>query len=360
MTNRFLMGPSGGTAASMGAFMQYFVQQVCNNEIYFVPETWRTMVGLTNRKLIPATKSDVQGWDKIGGSPIIPSCKNTNVFEIKKGNNLPIDMSDNVKTFCEGYDGAVIIGGGGTTIQSTLLNKAQGINFNIPLATMDNDVCCFDDVLGFETAKQYSAASINACSNDARTMQRPTIVFSMGYECGRLAVAATNTARRVYGTKIDMLHIPETRVAIEDVANKIKKDYNGGDYTIVISEGVCKAEQSDQANDNGTHKKFDVNDYSEKLKQLTGINFKVMIPDYVQRSGNPVRLDLKLAKKFAIKTVDLINSGKWNYVIGSIKGEITAMPLEKVYEVIIKQNASSAWYTTPKLSIEKLSDILVK
>ncbi len=351
------IGASGGTAASMGACMEYTVNMNENGVFYFVPRMWRTMAGLTDLKLIRASKSMVDGWDKKGGSPIIPSCKDTNVFKIKGENGEITDMSDKVRQFCEGCEGVIVIGGGGTTAQSAALHQKQGLNFIVPLATMDNDIACFDNVLGFPTAVERSAASIDACSNDAQTMQRPTLVFSMGYECGRLAVAAVKYARKVYGTKIDMLVIPETGVAIEDVARQIKEKYKGGAFTIVVSEGTCKTEKG---TDDGQHKKFGTADYAKRLIELTGIQFKVLTPDYMQRSGIPVAKDLELAKKFAAKVTELISAGKWNYVIGSIKGEITAMPIEKAIEVISKQNASSAWYTTPELSLDDVSDILIK
>lgn len=354
---KILLGPSGGTAASMGAFMQYWIQKTgYTGETWLVPEMWRTLVGLTDRELILATREFVDDWDKMGGSPKIPSCKNTNVFKIQQGDSSTKDLSHIVRDFCEGYDGILAVGGGGTTFQSAALNQKQGINSIVALATMDNDICCFDNVLGFETAARNSAASINACSNDAQTMQRPTMVFSMGYECGRLSVEAVKYARRIYGTKVDLLHIPETDVAIEDVAAQIRKKYKGGDFTIVISEGVCK---STGTND-GTHKEFSTSEYAERLMQLSGIKFKVLIPDYNQRSGIPVNADKFLALRFAKKAEELISKGQWNHVIGSNRGEIVVKPFEEVIEVLDKQNSSSHWYATPRMFLDYVNDILIK
>lgn len=354
---KVLLGPSGGTAASMGAFMKYFVQKSASTtEIDLVPEMWRTMAGLNNRTLVRASDRVVDGWDMRGGSPEIPSCKNTNVFRVAKKVGTIIDMSNVVRDFCKDYDGIIAVGGGGITLQYEALNRKQGLNFIVALATMDNDICCFDNMLGFETAVQCSAASINACSNDARTMQRPTMVFSMGYECGRLAACAVKHARKHYGTKIDLLHIPETDVSIEDVAAKIRNMYNGGDFTIVISEGVCKS----TGTSDGVHKKFSTNEYARKLMNLSGIEFKVLTPDYMQRSGIPVYEDRILADKFAQKALQLIDSGKWNRVIASVNDEVVTMPLDKAKEIIEKQNASSCWYSTPKMSLDAVKDILIK
>ena len=354
---KVLLGPSGGTAASMGAFMQYWVQKTnYSGETMLVPEMWRTMAGLTSRQVIPATKSFVEGWDMIGGSPIIPSCKNTNVFKIEQEGGETIDKSGTVYEFCKDYDGIVAVGGGGTTRQCTALKEAHDINSIIALATMDNDIYCFDDMLGFRTAVYNSAASINACSNDAQTMQRPTMVFAMGYDCGRLSVSSVKYARKHFGTKIDLLHIPETNVAIEDVAAKIRKSYNGGDFNIVIGEGVCKS----LGTDDGTHKKFSTDEYAKKLMELTGIEFKVLMPDYMQRSGVPVYEDRILAHRFAQMANHLVDDGRWNYVIGSVDGFVIAKPFEEIIEILDEQNSSSPWYATHRMSLDDVEDILIK
>ena len=354
---KIILGASGGTAAAMGAYMEYLVETNKNSEIFLISETWRTMAGLTSRELILATPELVNGWEYMGGSPNVPSCKDTNVFKILQKNGSTVDMSGTVKKFCEGYDGIVPVGGGGTTMQSFGLHEAQNLNFIVPLATMDNDIQCFDEILGYRTAVERSAASITACSYDAWTMNRPTMVFAMGYECGRLAVGGVDHARTAYGAKIDMLHIPETNVAIEDVASKIKRAYKGGAFTIVISEGVCKT--SDGTND-GIHKHFSTADYANKIMELTGIKFKVLTPDYMQRSGAPVEADRDLAFKFAMETHRLIEKENWNQVIGSVNGEVTSIPIEEVVEVLNNQRPSMDWYNTKKVSLDGVNDILIR
>lgn len=355
--NKILLCPSGGTAASMGAFMEYFVEKgIGSSDIWLVPESWRTMAGLTNRQVIQANNNIVSGWDCVGGSPVIPSCNNTNVFKIPQEDGSTKDMSGFVREFAKDYDGIIVVGGGGTTFQSEALHRKQELNLIVPLATMDNDICCFDNMLGFQTAVEHSAASISACCSDAQTMNRPTIIFAMGYECGRLAVKAVEYARGVYGSKIDMLHIPETGVAIDDVAAKIRKSYNGGAFTIVISEGVCKS----TGTSDGVHRHFSTAEYAQKLMDLTGIKFKVLTPDYMQRSGRPVRSDRELALKFADEALRLVEAGEWNRAIGSINDEVVSKPFEEIIEVLENQNASSEWYSTPNVSLEEVKDILIK
>ena len=118
MKSRYLLGASGGTAASMSAFNKAFIEGVGpEEEVYLVPRMWRTMGGLEDLKLIDAKSCKVKNWDKIGGSPISPSCKDTNLFKYKVAEDTYIDISEKAKDFCKGYKGIIAVGGGGTTFQ---------------------------------------------------------------------------------------------------------------------------------------------------------------------------------------------------------------------------------------------------
>ena len=230
----------------------------------------------------------------------------------------------------------------------------------VALATMDNDIICFDDMLGFQTAVQNAGMSIVSAVNDAMTMQRPTLVFSMGYDCGRLTVNATKYAMQSlkklgYG-KIDLLQIPETKTAIEDVVKAIKTRYTGGAFTIVMSEG-CAATLS--GTDDGEHKKYKTTDYAKEIINLTGIDFKVLNTDYRQRSGAPVRKDVLLAKRFAAKASELISQDKWNYVIGSFEGKVIARPIDEVSYILNTQKPSLHWFNAKNLCIGEVRDILI-
>ena len=83
------------------------------------------------------------------------------------------------------------------------------------------------------------------------------------------------------------------------------------------------------------------------------------MPDYMQRSGPPVKKDILLAKKFASKANSLIERKEWNYAIGSINGEVVAKPFDEVTEVLRTQNVHSNWYATSKVSLGTLKNIIV-
>ena len=364
MEDRYLIGASGGTASSMAAYQKAFIEMLSpEEEAFLVPQMWRTMGGLVDQKLINAKTCKIKKWDKIGGSPISPSCKDTNLFKYKVDEGKYVDISEKARDFCEGYKGIIAIGGGGTTFQCMELNQAYGINSIVVLATMDNDVPGFDNTLGFPTAVQSAGESIIACVNDAMTMQRPMIIFILGYDCGRLAVNAVKYANeklKSYG-KVDLLQIPERKLSSKSypkmLADKVRDSYNGGAFTIVVSEGCCEKKQKKE--DKGIHKTYDTERFVRRVQKLTGIKFKTIKIDYRARSGCPVNMDRRLATQFAKKTFELIEEGKWNHVIGSMDGKIVAKPFEEVASDIRRDMKPMEWYNASYVSLDKVKDILV-
>ena len=340
---KFLMGVSGGTAAPMGATIKYFIERTwIDDEVYLIPSMWKAMA--TNApKPVLCQSSDVQMWDQIGGSPYCPSCKNTNVFDING-----IDMSSEVRDYCSGFDGVIAIGGGGTTMQSFELSETVGMKFIVPIATMDNDLPCFDNTLGFATAVDNMANSICSASWDAYTMDRHCVIFSMGYHCGRVAACATKLAVQ-RGALVDLLQIPEYSSSVKDVAKYVIKNNS---KLIVVSEGCCVSQNVAK----GVHQTYDTNKYVRSLKRLTGFEWKSIVADYRQRSDVPVSADKRLANDFAQRAYHLASRGIWNQVIGSCNGEVINLPLSEVANALTSSEPVD-WFKTIDLS--DIKDILM-
>ena len=232
---------------------------------------------------------------------------------------------------------------------------------------MDNDVPGFDNTLGFPTAVESAGESIIAAVNDAMTMQRPTIIFILGYDCGRLAVNSTKYANQKlegYG-KVDLLQIPERKSSKKSypkaLADEVINRYKGGAFTIVVSEGCCekKKKNKNKKEDKGIHKEYDTDRFVRRLQKLTGLKFKNIKIDYRARSGAPVRKDKELAIQFANKAFELLDAKKWNQVIGSVDGKVVAKPFAEVASDIKKGVKPMEWYEPPFVSLDGVKDILV-
>lgn len=341
------LGCSGGTAASMAAACQYIVEEFSDDyNVWALPECWRLMTSLADEKCHLLTPEDVKDWDKLGGSPFLPSCKNTNVFKIPTGNNRVTDYSAKVKDFYESmqFQCVLYVGGGGTSMQiAELSKKYPELHSEVLLATMDNDVSCFDNCLGFETAVQNNAESIIAGISDAYTMQRPTLVFTMGYENGRVAFEAGLKAQEKTG-KVDFIYLPESGKNIDEFAQYLKDNFKGkGTFVGVCSEGVCLS--TDGAD--GIHKKFNISSFCKEVEEKSGISFKVLQGDYRQRSGVPVPKDLVLAQKYAKRAFQLVSNKNWNNVIGGNNASYRSC--EIVGRIIDKQDfAWTTWFNMAK------------
>ena len=344
------LGCSGGTAAPMAAACKYVVEEFSDAyNIWALPECWRLMTGLTDEKCHMLTPEDVKDWDKIGGSPYLPSCKNTNVFKISTGNNRVTDYSKKVRDFYESmhFHCVLYVGGGGTSMQiAELSKKYPELHSEVLLATMDNDVSCFDNCLGFKTAVQYNAETIVAGISDAYTMQRPTLVFTMGYDTGKVALEAALRAQEKTG-KVNFVYLPESGRNADEFARYLKDNFKGkGTFVGVCSEGVCCS----TGGADGIHKKFDISSFCKEVEEKSGIPFKVLQGDYRQRSGLPVAEDLELAKKYVKRAFELVSDGCWNQVIGG--SNAGTLPCEFVGAVINQQDSVwTTWFNMAKPSI---------
>ncbi len=344
------LGPSGGTASSMAAACKFVVEEFSDEyNVWALPECWRLLAGISDGECHLLTPEEVRDWDKVGGSPFIPSCKDTNVFKVPSGNNRFVDLSSKVKDFYDKMDFHCVlyVGGGGTTLQISRLSKLYPeLHSEVLLATMDNDVSCFNNSLGFETAVQNNAEAIVAGVSDAYTMQRPTLIFTMGYDTGDVALRAGLKAQELTG-KVNFIYLPESGMNIDEFSHYLKTNYAGrGTFVGVCSEGVCNS----IGGTDGVHKKFNINSFCAEVEAKSGISLKVLQGDYRQRSGIPVKSDVELARKYAKRAFWLVSEHFWNQVIGG--SDANFLPFDQVSSVIEKQDSSwSTWFNEPKPSI---------
>ena len=330
------LGPSGGTASSMAAACKFIVEEFSDEyNVWALPECWRLLAGISDGKCHLLTPEEVKDWDKIGGSPFIPSCKDTNVFKIPNGANRFVDLSHKVKEFYDkmNFHCVLYVGGGGTTLQISRLSMLYPqLHSEVLLATMDNDVCCFENSLGFDTAVKNNVDTIIAGISDAYTMQRPTMIFTMGYDTGIVAYEAGLRAQELTG-KVNFIYLPESQMDINMFSKYLKENYYGaGTFVGVCSEGVCRS----IGGADGIHKKFEISEFCAEVTKKSGISFKALQGDYRQRSGVPTKFDVELARKYAKRAHELVLTEQWNQVIGG--DDANYLPFNFVKDTILSNN----------------------
>ena len=198
-----------------------------------------------------------------------------------------------------GLDGIVAIGGDGTFRGARALSS-HGINvIGIP-ATIDNDICCTNYSIGFDTAANTAISCIDKLRDTMQSHERCSVVEVMGRNAGYLAMyvglAVGATAVLVPEEKIDFEH---------DVIEKIRQArFNGfTHYMIVVAEGAGSA-----------------SDIAAKIKAAIDLDPRVTVLGHIQRGGAPTGRDRVNATKMGYLAVELLLAGKTNRVVCTNQG----------------------------------------
>ena len=207
-----------------------------------------------------------------------------------------------------GLDSIVAIGGDGTFRGARALSK-YGINVVCIPATIDNDICCTNYCIGFDTAANTGIECIDKLRDTMQSHERCSVVEIMGRNAGFLAMYV---GLAVGATAV---LVPEKPIDFErDVIEKIRKArFNGfTHYMIVVAEGAGSAA-----------------DISAKIKDAIDLDPRVTVLGHIQRGGVPTARDKVNATKMGYLAVELLLAGKTNRVVCSHNGKFTDIDIDE-------------------------------
>ncbi len=207
-----------------------------------------------------------------------------------------------------GLDGIVAIGGDGTFRGARALSK-HGINvIGIP-ATIDNDICCTNYSIGFDTAANTAIECIDKLRDTMQSHERCSVVEVMGRNAGFLAMYV---GLAVGATAV---LVPEEKIDFErDVVEKIRQArFNGfTHYMIVVAEGAGSAA-----------------DIAAKINEALDLDPRVTVLGHIQRGGMPTGRDRVNATKMGYLAVELLLAGKTNRVVCTNEGSFTDVDIDE-------------------------------
>ena len=207
-----------------------------------------------------------------------------------------------------GLDGIVAIGGDGTFRGAQALSR-HGINVvGIP-ATIDNDICCTNYCIGFDTAANTAIECIDKLRDTMQSHERCSVVEVMGRNAGFLAMYV---GLAVGATAV---LVPEKPVDFEkDVIEKIRQArFNGfTHYMIVVAEGAGSAA-----------------DIAKRIKDSIDLDPRVTVLGHIQRGGVPTGRDRVNATKMGFLAVELLIEGKTNRIICTNEGSYRDIDIEE-------------------------------
>lgn len=203
-------------------------------------------------------------------------------------------------------EGVIIIGGDGSMMGGLKISEAGFTVMGVP-GTIDNDLAYTDFSIGFDTAVNTVLSSISNIRDTSSSHERSTVIEVMGRHCGDIALYAGVTGGA------ETILIPEIPVDINAVCRKIIQGRNRGKlHNIIIkAEGV----------------EIRSEDLADMIKELTGVDTKIVVLSYVQRGGSPTARDRLLASRTAYKAVELLRDDSSSKAVGINGNEIVAYDL---------------------------------
>lgn len=299
---------SGGDAPGMNAAIRAVVRCAIYHglEVYGVERGYR---GLIDGNLFEMKVSSVGDIIHRGGT-ILKSARCPEFIE-EEGRAKAINV---LKVFK--IDGLVVIGGDGSFRGAQALSKQGFPTMGIP-GTIDNDLAYTDYTIGFDTAVNTAIDAISKLRDTSSSHERISLVQVMGRNCGDIALYAGLTG----GAEAAL--VPEMPYEIESVSRKIIEGAKRGktQSIIVIAEGVGH-----------------IDDISQKIVELTGLEVRSTILGHIQRGGSPSASDRILASTFGAKAVELLLEGKSSRVIGINGNEIIDKDIDEALSMPSKFN----------------------
>ena len=207
-----------------------------------------------------------------------------------------------------GLDGIVAIGGDGTFRGAAALSK-YGINVICIPATIDNDICCTNYSIGFDTAANTAIECIDKLRDTMQSHERCSVVEVMGRNAGYLAMYV---GLAVGATAV---LVPEKTFDFEkDVIEKIRQARINGftHYMIVVAEGAGSAA-----------------DIAARIKSSIDLDPRVTVLGHIQRGGCPTGRDRVNSTKMGYLAVEMLKAGKTNRIICTNGGCFTDVDVQE-------------------------------
>ncbi|MBR4019769.1 MAG: 6-phosphofructokinase [Firmicutes bacterium] len=294
---------SGGDSPGMNAAIRAAVRCgiEAGMEVYGI---YRGYEGLLDGEIRQLNRSSVGDILQRGGTML--KTARSERFRTEEGQEKAMQM---LETF--GIEGLIIVGGDGS-LRGGLDLSNRGIKVMGLPGTIDNDLAYTDYTIGFDTAVTTVLEAISKIRDTSSSHERTTIIEVMGRHCGDIALYAGLTGGA------EAVLVPEIEFNLNEVCQRIVIGANRGkQHSLIIkAEGVDISSQ----------------DLVEAIERKTGRETKLVVLSYLQRGGSPTLRDRLLATQCAAKAVELLHADSESKAIGTVNGQITALPLQQAIE----------------------------
>lgn len=224
-----------------------------------------------------------------------------------------------------GIEGLVVIGGDGSFRGARDLTHAGIPCVGIP-GTIDNDIVCTEDTIGFDTALNTVVTCIGMVRDTCETLDRCAVVEVMGAGAGWMALEGGLAAGA------DVIIVPEVKFDFQkDVVDVLleKKSRGQNSFVVVVAEAVFFPESNSKHKKNVNFEYVNAmgietaSKFEKALQKASGIESRATVLGHIQRGGAPSFHDCVLATDMGKHAVDLLKSGIGERVVVKMNGKIT-------------------------------------
>lgn len=282
---------SGGDAPGMNAAIRAVTRSAIYNG-FAVKGIMRGYKGLVFNEIVSFKSQSVSNIIQLGGT--ILKTARSQEFTTTEGRKAAYD-----NMVAAGIDALVVIGGDGSYRGARELAHRGIPMIGLP-GTIDNDISCCEQTIGYDTALNTSLEMIDKLRDTAQSHDRCSVVEVMGRRAGYLAL---NVGIATGATSI---LVPEVPYDFDrDIVERMIRISATGKkhFIIVVAEGVGH-----------------VMELAARIEESTGFETRATILGHVQRGGSPTVRDRVIASRMGYHAVELLLDGKSNRVV-SIKDD---------------------------------------
>lgn len=294
---------SGGDAPGMNAAIRAVVRTALSKKIE-VMGILHGYVGMIDNQMMPLQMRDMANIIQRGGTILKTGRSN----EFMKA-EYRATAAQNLRA--QNIDGLICIGGDGSFRGAQALWTEQKIPVVGIAGTIDNDVNCTEDTIGFDTAVNTAMQAIDKIRDTADSHDRIFIVEVMGRDSGWIAshVGIAGGAEEILTA--------DNIIPVDKIVENLRNSRARGKTSsiIITAEG---------------QKPGRAYDLSEAIRKKSGLEAKVCILGHQQRGGSPTAHDRILASRLAHAAVESLLSGKVNMMIGIQAGKLVEVSLDIV------------------------------
>jgi len=299
---------SGGDAPGMNACIRA-VTRAAIQKGWAVKGICRGYAGLIENEIIDLTTEKVSNTIQRGGT-FLKSARSMD-FMTPEGRQKAYENYQ-----AHAMDALIVIGGNGSLAGAQAFAK----DFDVPViglpGTIDNDLYGTDSTIGYDTALNTIVDCVDKIRDTATSHDRIFFVEVMGRDAGFLAQNSAIAA----GAEAAI--IPEESTDVDQLAE-------------FIGRGIRKSKNSSivlvsESSKDGKGAQY----YADRVtKEYPGYDVRVSILGHLQRGGRPSAYDRILASRLGVASIEALDEGQRNIMIGISNDRIVYIPIAKAIKI---------------------------